>query len=92
MNSSTSTPSNESSIVGTETLKQIRTPIAELVVESFQQLGYPQLGMLSCEQRDSAVILRGKLRSFYLAQVALTTAAKVPGVCRVINQLDVARR
>jgi len=64
-------------------------PIVDLVKISLERLGYPQIGKLSCEERDSIVILSGTLSSFYHSQMAQSIAAKVPGVSRVINQVDV---
>ena len=63
--------------------------IAELVKTSLQGLGNLQLGRLSCEQQDSTIILSGQLGSFYHSQIAQSVAAKVSGVGRVINQIDV---
>jgi len=63
--------------------------IADLVKISLQRQGYPQISKLSCEERDSTVILSGQLGSFYHSQMSQSIAAKVPGVRRVINQVDV---
>lgn len=63
--------------------------IADLVKVSLQGLGYPQIGKLSCKEENSIVILSGQLGSFYHSQMAQSIAAKVPGVSRVINQVNV---
>lgn len=63
--------------------------IAELVKIALRSWGNPRLRRLSCEQQDSTIILSGQLDSFYHSQVAQSIAAKVPGVGRVINQVQV---
>ncbi|MDG1872629.1 MAG: BON domain-containing protein [Mariniblastus sp.] len=63
--------------------------VARRVKVSLQGLGYPQLSALTCESEGSTVVIKGELGSYYLAQLAQTIAAKVPGVRRVINQVNV---
>lgn len=61
----------------------------ELLRISFDQLGYQQLNNIECEVEGNVLVLKGKLRSFYLKQVAQTVAIKIPGVASVRNQIEV---
>lgn len=63
--------------------------LASDVQQSLQKLGYPQLNKVECRAEGKAVQLRGKLRSFYLKQMAQNVAAKVSGVERVHNGIQV---
>ena len=77
-------------MVVADSVKSVNPSIADLVKAALQALGYPQICRLSCEEKQgSTVILSGKLGSFYHSQMAQSIAAKVPGVRRVINQVDV---
>lgn len=61
----------------------------ELLRISFEQLGYQQLNNIDCEVEDNVLVLTGKLKSFYLKQVAQTVAMKIPGVALVRNLIEV---
>jgi osmotically-inducible protein OsmY len=51
---------------------------------------YFSLRGVQCEFDEGVLILRGRVPSFYLKQVAQTLVRGVPGVERVANQLQVA--
>jgi len=61
----------------------------ELLRISFEQLGYQQLNNVDCQVEGNVLVLTGKLKSFYLKQVAQTVAMKIPGVASVRNQIEV---
>ncbi len=63
--------------------------LAEQVYAAFQQLGYRQLRTLHCKSNGATVTLQGTIGSFYLKQIAQSTAAKVEGVERVVNEIEV---
>ena len=63
--------------------------VARRVMNSLQGLGYPQLASVKCEAKDSTVVLKGELGTFFLSQIAQTIAARVPGVRHVVNKLSV---
>jgi osmotically-inducible protein OsmY len=43
-----------------------------------------------CNYDDGVLVLRGRLNSFFHAQVAQETVAKIEGVKRVVNQIEIA--
>jgi osmotically-inducible protein OsmY len=51
--------------------------------------GYRVLKKISCEYREGVLTLRGRLPSYYLKQVAQETVARVAGVQRIDNQIEV---
>lgn len=61
----------------------------ELLRISFDQLGYQQLNNIECELDGDVLVLSGKLKSFYLKQIAQTVAIKIPGVESVENRIEV---
>jgi len=63
--------------------------LEELLRISFDQLGYQQLNNVDCEVEENVLVLTGKLKSFYLKQVAQTVAMKIPGVASVRNLIEV---
>lgn len=56
---------------------------------SFCQLGYGGLRPLRCVIESGTVTLSGQVQSYYLKQIAQTTAMNVPGVRRVRNDIVV---
>ena len=64
--------------------------LARLVREAFRQNSYRQLRLVDCCSDGNTVLLRGRTDSFYLKQMAQTTAAKVTGVQRVVNEIEVS--
>ena len=64
--------------------------IATRVKNSLLQLGYSQMRTVQCQAVGSTIVLTGELDSFYMAQVAQTIAAKVPGVRGVENRVNIA--
>ncbi len=63
--------------------------VAHSVTRLFRQSPYRRLGQLTCEHHEGVVIIRGRLPSFYLKQIAQTLASKVDGVEEIINKTDV---
>ena len=63
--------------------------MVQLLRISFDQLGYQQLNNIECEVDGGVLILSGKLKSFYLKQIAQTVAMKIPGVESVQNRIEV---
>jgi len=52
-------------------------------------LGYAQLQGVRCHLDGDEIVLTGSLDSFYLKQVALSVALKLPGVRNVRNEIQV---
>jgi osmotically-inducible protein OsmY len=47
---------------------------------------------ISWHVEEGALVLRGRVRSFYQKQVAQTVAVQLDGIARVINELEVESR
>jgi osmotically-inducible protein OsmY len=45
-----------------------------------------------CNYDDGVLVLRGRLNSFFHAQLAQETVRKVEGVERVVNQIEIVSR
>jgi osmotically-inducible protein OsmY len=65
------------------------TTVVEEVRSRLQDQPYHALKQIACEYRDGTLILRGRLPSYYLKQVAQTAVARIAGVERVLNQIEV---
>jgi len=63
--------------------------LAGRIAEVFSASGYPVLRGVVVEHHEGVVVLRGRVPTFYLKQVAQTVASKVPGVDLVVNHLQV---
>jgi osmotically-inducible protein OsmY len=59
------------------------------VGKSIRQLNYRQLHEIECRSKNGVVTLAGTLASFYFKQMAQAIAAKVPGVTRIVNEIQV---
>jgi osmotically-inducible protein OsmY len=65
--------------------------LAERVERALRATGYGPLRGIAVSVRARLVILGGRVPSYYLKQVAQTTALAVEGARQVRNDLDVAR-
>ena len=65
--------------------------IHRMAEERLRRSGYLALRHVACIARDDVVYLDGRLPSYFLKQVAQEIAARVEGVRRVINRIDVLR-
>jgi osmotically-inducible protein OsmY len=50
---------------------------------------YLALKNVSCQYREGVLTLRGSLPSYYLKQVAQTAVARLDGVQRIVNEIEV---
>ena len=62
------------------------------IQSALEESGYDQLRNLGVVVDAGEVILRGRLPSYYLTQLALTKAMRVKGVARVRNEIQVSRQ
>jgi osmotically-inducible protein OsmY len=75
--------------------RRVPTPSAEdlrpdeAVERALRATGYRPLRGIRVTVEGRLVILRGRVPSYYLKQVAQTTAMAVPGVVQVRNDLEV---
>jgi osmotically-inducible protein OsmY len=65
--------------------------LAESVDHALRATGYPPLRAIEVTVQAKLVILGGRIPSYYLKQVAQTTALAVPGVQQIRNDLEVGR-
>jgi osmotically-inducible protein OsmY len=64
--------------------------IGELAESRLRGNSYLALKNISCQYQDGDLVLRGRVPSYYLKQIALAAVANLPGVRRVVNQIDVS--
>ena len=55
-----------------------------------QASGYRALRSISCEYHEGMFVLRGKVPSFYMKQVAQELVRSVEGVSTIVNCLEVS--
>ena len=76
-----------------ESLAEDKAPlsimVAEKVAESLKASGYRALSAVACHYHEGVVVLRGRVPSFYMKQVAQAQASKIPGVDVIANRLRV---
>ena len=65
--------------------------LAERVERALRATGYGPLRAVNVAVHARLVVLGGRVPSYYLKQVAQTTAQSVPGAHQVRNDLDVVR-
>lgn len=63
--------------------------IALAAASSLRAGPYPVLRNISCRCESGQLTLTGAVGSFYLKQIAQTIVARVPGVGRIDNRLEV---
>ena len=63
--------------------------IAEVAMERLRASPYKAMRRVSCECKHGILVLRGRLFSFHEKQVAQEIVARVNGVTRVINEIQV---
>lgn len=63
--------------------------IAQAAASSLRSGPYPVLRNISCRCESGQLTLTGAVGSFYLKQIAQTIVARVPGVGRIDNRLEV---
>lgn len=66
-------------------------PVAATVAQQrLRTSGYAaSMREVTCEAVADAVVLRGRVASFYFKQLAQEIVRKVDGACRIVNELEV---
>lgn len=82
-----------------QTVHQVRVPtcgpvahaeaLVSRIAEVLKASGYAALRSVAIEHHEGVVVLRGRVPTFYLKQVAQAVASKVPGVDVLVNHLRV---
>jgi osmotically-inducible protein OsmY len=63
--------------------------IAEMAERKLHSKPYQALKNVSCDWRDGVLVMRGRLPSYYLKQVAQEVVARLDGVDAIDNQIQV---
>ena len=66
-------------------------PVDQSALWRLQHHSYAALHRISCEFHDGVLVLRGRLASYYLKQIAQSAVTRVEGVQRVDNHIEVVR-
>ena len=69
---------------------QFHQRILDRVSQLFLNSPYAYLHHLSLEFIDNALVIQGKVPTFYLRQVALTLAQKTEGVDQIVDHITVS--
>ena len=69
---------------------EVQSDVAVLATQHLHAGPYPVLRNVYCEMEDGRLVLKGRVGSFYLKQVAQAKAAQVAGHITVENQIEVA--
>lgn len=64
---------------------------AELVQHRLRESPYFELRNLQCDNVDGQLVIRGRVPSFYLKQLAQTAVLSVDGVERIVDEVQVAQ-
>jgi len=63
--------------------------LGELAESRLRSNSYLALKNVSCDYREGVLVLRGRLPTYYLKQVATAVVSGLPGVQHIVNQIDV---
>jgi osmotically-inducible protein OsmY len=64
-------------------------PVRELAGKRLRDGQYRALAEVTCEFHEGVLILRGRVTSFFLKQIAQTVVRNVEGVIEIDNRLEV---
>jgi len=68
---------------------QERFSPSDLAESRLRGNSYLALKSISCDYQEGILVLRGQVPTYYLKQVATAVVAGLPGVQRIVNQIDV---
>ncbi len=66
--------------------------IAAIAEARLSATSRPALRNVFCKYDDGVLVLQGRLHSFFHTQLAQEAVAKIDGVRRVVNQIEVVSR
>jgi hypothetical protein len=64
----------------------------ELAERCLRRLPYRTLRWVTCDVKEGVLILRGRVPTYYLKQLAQTSVARVPGLKAITNNIEVLPR
>jgi osmotically-inducible protein OsmY len=79
----------ESSSVAIKSERKAESSLSARVRQRLRQSPYPVLRKISIYEHEGVLTLHGVLPSFYLKQLAQVTVAKVSGVEKIHNRIEV---
>lgn len=65
------------------------TKVTDLIEQHLRHNSYLALSNLSCDDHEGVLVLRGRLPSYFLKQMAQEFVAHIEGVGRIDNQIEV---
>lgn len=63
--------------------------IAAIAEARLSASSHPALRKVRCKYDNGVLVLRGRLNTFFHSQLAQETVAKINGVRRVVNQIEI---
>ena len=63
--------------------------IAAIAEARLSASSHPALRKVHCKYDNGVLVLRGRLNTFFRSQLAQETVAKINGVRRVVNQIEI---
>lgn len=70
-------------------LKTAPSAVSAAAAAAFAASPYLALRRVICRVERDALVLNGRLPTYYLKQVALATAKKIAGVRRIVDRLEI---
>lgn len=71
-------------------LDTISDSILDKIRKGLRSSGHPMLRHVECDYHEGIVILRGRVPTYYLKQVAQSIVLSHSGVEELVNQIEVA--
>jgi len=68
----------------------VESSVVELAYQRLRRLPYTCLGDVVCMHHRGALVLSGRLPSYYMRQIALNAVTGLAGVERVVDEIKVA--
>jgi osmotically-inducible protein OsmY len=71
------------------TSSRSRTPLARIASERLRESSHRSLWNVSCDDREGSLILRGRVASYHVKQLAQEIVSRIDGVEEIVNRLEV---
>lgn len=68
-----------------------RVPLHTQAVQALRQSTHPALRNLLVQETDGAIVISGRVSSYYLKQLAQETVMPVRGDCKLVNRVTVVK-
>ena len=70
-------------------MSTLSVPVQTRAVQALRQSSHPALRSLTVQETEESIIIFGRVKSYYLKQLAQETVADLDGVDRIDNQIQV---